>query len=281
MKTLKYFLILILGIGMFNSCLFEETAADLEKNGQGPNIGGFEQARTTLSAIADGEVYNFDLKVKVFGPTSMNLTNDVTLTIAADPSSTAVQGKHYRIDNPNVTLSPGQNMLGYFKITMLTEGIETPLAKSPVLVLKVTQVTGDPMVLNSGKPISITMNYACPSFLEGTYDVTTEYTGYDGAVTILEWTETITNTGIGEYRTERVGHWTQAALGGTPGFTFTDVCGQISVPGQNLVDLYSNWVEGTDFGTVDEETGNLYIEYSVCVDAGARCRYYKSTYVKQ
>jgi hypothetical protein len=147
------------------------------------------------------------------------------------------------------------------------------------LVLKVTQVTGDPMVLNSGKPISITMNYACPSFLEGTYDVTTEYTGYDGSVTILEWTETITNTGIGEYRTERVGHWTQAALGGTPGFTFTDVCGQISVPGQNLVDLYSNWVEGTDFGSVDEVTGNLYIEYSVCVPTG--CRYYKSTYVKQ
>jgi hypothetical protein len=279
MKTLKYFLILILGIGMFNSCLFEDTAEILEQNGQGPNIGGFEQARTTISAIADGEEYKFDLKVKVFGPTSMNLTNDVTLTIAADPSSTAVQGKHYRIDNPNVTLSPGQNMLGFFKITMLTEGIETPLAKSPVLVLNVTQVTGDPMVLNSGKPISITMNYACPSFLEGTYDVTTEYTGYDGSVTILEWTETITNTGIGEYRTGRVGHWTQAQLGGTPGFTFTDVCGQISVAGQNLVDLYSNWVEGTDFGSVDEETGNLYIEYSICVPTG--CRYYKSTYVKQ
>lgn len=279
MKTLKYFLILILGIGMFNSCLFEETAEVLEQNGQGPNIGGFEQARTSLSAIADGEEYKFDLKVKVFGPTSMNLKNDVTLTVAADPSSTAVQGKHYRIDNPNVTLSPGQNMLGFFKITMLTEGIETPLAKSPVLVLKVSQATGDPMVLNSGKPISITMNYACPSFLEGTYDVTTEYTAYDGSVTILEWTETITNTGIGEYRTERVGHWTQAQLGGTPGFTFTDVCGQISVSGQNLVDLYSNWVEGTDFGSVDEETGNLYIEYSICVPTG--CRYYKSTYVRQ
>ncbi len=279
MKTLKYFLILILGLGMFNSCLFEDTAVVLEQNGQGPNLGGFEQARTSLSAIADGEEYKFDLKVKVFGPTSMNLKNDVTLTIAADPSSTAVQGTHYRLDNPSITLSPGQNMLGLFEVTMLTEGIETPLAKSPVLVLNVTQVTGDPMVVNSGKPISITMNYACPSFLEGTYAVTTEYTGYDGTVTMLEWTETITNTGIGEYRTERVGHWTIAALGGTPGFTFTDVCGQISVAGQNLVDTYSNWVEGTDFGSVDEETGNLYIEYSVCVATG--CRYYKSTYVKQ
>jgi hypothetical protein len=114
--------------------------------------------------------------------------------------------------------------------------------------------------------------------LEGDYEVTTEYTGYDGTVTVLNWTEHITNTGIGEYRTERVGHWSIAALGGTPGFTFSDVCGKISVAGQNLVDTYSNWVEGTDFGSVDEATGNLYIEYSVCVDTG--CRYYKSTYVK-
>jgi hypothetical protein len=276
---LKYILILILGIGMFNSCLIDdETTLDL--NGEGPNLGGFELARTSLSAIADGEEYNFDLKVKVFGPTSMDITQNVTLTIAADPSSTAKAGTHYRIDNPTITLSPGQNLLGLFKITMLTEGIQTPLAKSPVLVLNVTQATGDPMVINSGKPISVTLNYACPSFLEGDYEVTTEYTGYDGTVTTLNWTEHITNTGIGEYRTERVGHWSMAALGGTPGFTFTDVCGKLSVPGQNLVDTYSNWVEGTDFGSVDEETGNLYIEYSICVDNGASCRYYKSTYVK-
>ncbi len=280
MKTLKNILILIISIGMFNSCLFEEDNT-LELNGKGPNLGGFDQVRTTVSAIADGKEAKFDLKVKVFGPTSMDLKNDVTLTIAADPSSTAVAGKHYRIDNPKVTLSPGQNMLGFFKLTMLTAGIKTPLAASPVLVLKVSQVSGDPMVVNSGKPISVTMNYACPSFLEGNYDVTTEYTAYDGTVSILKWSERITNTGIGQYRTERVGHWTAATLGGTPGYTFTDVCGKLSVAGQNLVELYSNWVEGTAFGKVDEATGNLTIEYSICVDNGARCRYYKSTYVKK
>lgn len=278
MKTLKYFLIFILSTGLFNSCLIDDEST-LELNGQGPNLGGFEQANTTISAIADGAEYKFDLKVKVFGPTSMNLTNDVTLKIAADPSSTAVQGKHYRIDSPTITLSPSKNMLGLFKITMLTQGIKTPLAASPKLVLRVTEVTGDPNVLNSGKPINITMNYACPSFLEGTYDVTTEYTATTGAVSTLTWTEDIVKTGIGEYRTTRVGHWTPAQLGGTPGFTFTDVCGKLSIPGQNLVDLYANWVEATDFGSANEETGTLYMEYSVCY--GGACRYYKSTYVKQ
>lgn len=278
MKTLKYILILILGIGMFNSCLFEEDNT-LELNGQGTNLAGFDLSRTALAAIADGEDYVFNLKVKAFGPTSMDLNNEVTMTVAADPSSSAKAGTHYRIDNPTVTLSPDNNFLAFLQVTMLTEGIETPLAESPELLLNVTQVSGDGNVVNSGKPIKITFNYACPSFLEGTYQVSTEYTGYDGSVTMLDWTEDITNTGIGEYRTSRVGHWTPADLGGTPGFTFTDVCGKLSVAGQNLVDTYSNWVEGTAFGSVDEATGNLYIEYSVCTDTG--CRYYKSTYVKQ
>lgn len=278
MKTLKYILILILGIGMFNSCLIEDDST-LELNSKGPNLAGFELAKTNLAAIADGEDYNFDVKVKVFGPTSLDLTKDVVLTVEADPSSTAIEGTHFKLNSSTITLSPTRNMLGLFTVTMLTEGIETPLDESPVLVLKVTQVSGDPLVINSGKPITINLNYACPSFLEGDYDVTTEYTAADGSVTTLKWSEHITNTGIGEYRTGRVGHWTVDALGGTPGFTFTDVCGKLSVSGQNLVDTYSNWVEGTDFGTVDEETGNLYIEYSVCTDSG--CRYYKSTFVRQ
>lgn len=280
MKTLKYILVLILSVGLFNSCLFEETAQELELNGQGPNLGGFELARTALAAIADGEEYQFDLKVKVFGPTWTEITSPVTLTIGVDPSSTAVEGTHFRIDNPTITLSPDNNMLGLFKITMLTEGIETPLPVSPVLVLKVTQVSGAPNVVNSGKPISITLNYACPSFLEGTYNVTTEYTATDGSVSIREWTEYITETGIGEYRTTRVGHWTPDQLApGDPGFTFTDVCGVLTVPEQNLADYWANIVVGTAFGTADPETGELYIEYSVCY--GGACRFYKSTYVKQ
>jgi len=41
----------------------------------------------------------------------MDITSDITVTVAADPASTAVAGKHYRIDNPNVVLSPDNNLL--------------------------------------------------------------------------------------------------------------------------------------------------------------------------
>jgi hypothetical protein len=278
MRKLKYLLMFILSMALFNSC-FEDTT-DLDQNSEGPNLAGFEKSSQLLAAIADGVEYPFEISMKVMGPTYRDISGDITITVAANAeASTAIEGTHFRLDASSIIVSPGNNLLGLFTVTMLTEGIVTPLDKSPVLVLNVTAASGDPNVINSGKPISLTLNYACPSFLEETYDVTTEYTAYDGTISILNWTETMTETGIGTYRTERVGHWTQAQLGGTPGFTFTDVCGVLSIAGQNLVDLYSNWVEGTGAGSVDPATGDLYMEYSICTSTG--CRYYKSTYVKQ
>jgi hypothetical protein len=278
MRKLKYLLMFILSMALFNSCLDDTT--DLDQNSEGPNIAGFEKSSQLLAAIADGVEYPFEISMKVEGPTYRDISGDITITVAANAeASTAIEGTHFRLDASSIIVSPGNNLLGLFTVTMLTEGIVTPLDKSPVLVLNVTAASGDPNVINSGKPISLTLNYACPSFLEETYDVTTEYTAYDGTISILNWTETMTETGIGTYRTERVGHWTPAQLGGTPGFTFTDVCGVLSIAGQNLVDLYSNWVEGTGAGSVDPATGDLYMEYSICTSTG--CRYYKSTYVKQ
>jgi hypothetical protein len=263
---------------LLTSC-FEDTT-DLDLNGAGSNLAGFEKSSQNLAAIADGEVYVFPLSIKVFGPTANEVLNDVTLTIAADTeASTAIAGTHFRLDNPELILSPGNNLLGVFNVSMLTDGIITPLDKSPVLVLKVTAVSGDSKVTHSAKAITLKLNYACPSFLEGNYSVTTEYIHSDGSAETLNWTEYITETGLGEYRTERVGHWSIASLGGTPGFTFTDVCNVISVGGQNLVDTYSNWVEGTGAGSVDAATGELYIEYSICY--GGACRYAKSTYTPQ
>ena len=278
MKKLKYIIILLLSVGLFNSCLIDNET-DIDLNAEGANVAGFANPKTLVAAIADGAESTHILKMKISGPTVMYLTADITATVAADESSTAIEGTHFRIDNPTITLSASNNYLGLFEITMLTAGIQTPLDESPVLVLKVTNATGDSKVLNSGKLLEVTMNYACFSALAGTYDVTTIYTGYDGSVSTLTWTENITEIGLGSYRTTRVGHWTPDDLGGTPGFTFTDVCGQLSISGQNLVDLYSNWVEGTEYGTVAPVTGDLHMLYSICTATG--CRYYDCTYIKK
>lgn len=280
MRKLTYIVIFIMSMVTLNSCLFDSvTTYDL--NDDGPNLAGFADARTTFAAIADGEEYTFELRIKAIGPTIMDQTADVTITIAADAeSSTAVEGTHFRIDNPQITLSDSNNYLGLFEVTMLTEGIVTPLDVSPVLVLEVTAASGNENILNNGKKLTITMNYACPSDLAGTYDVATVYTAYDATVYNLAWTENINEIGVGTYRTTNVGHWAPGDLApGTPGYTFTDVCGVLTIPWQYLADYWGNEVEGTDLGSVDEGTGSLYMEYSICF--GGNCRYYESTYVPQ
>lgn len=276
-------MILILSVGIFHSCLVE-TDSVLDLNEQGPNLASFEQSRAVFAAIADGVENEFELKVKLIGPTSKEMTAPVTMTVGVDPTSTAVEGTHFRIDNPTITLTADNNYLGLFKVTMLTEGIETPLDVAPVLVLKVASATGADNVVNNGKTISITMNYACPSFLEGTYTTTVTRTNYDGAVTTYpSFTEEIRKTGIGEYRTSYVGHYIPTNGGGlgvgTEGYTFQDVCGVLTVPEQTLNDYYSNVVVGTDFGSADEATGTLVLKYQISFAAGIRT--YEVKYVKQ
>lgn len=279
MKTLKYILILFLALGTFHSCLVDdETKYDL--NDKGPNLAGFEINRTTVSGIADGTEYTFPMKVKIVGPTVMDLTSDIDLTVSVDASSTAVEGTHYRIDNPTVTLTAANNYLGLVDITMLTTGIATPLAEAPILILNAESAVGDDMVTNNGKQLEITMNFACYSEFQGNYDMTVIYTATTGAVTTFTRNEVITKTGVEEYRTTYVGHWTPAQMApGTPGFTFMNSCNKLTIPNQLLASYWANEVEGTAIGTADPVTGDLYMEYSVCY--GGACRYYKCTYVRK
>jgi len=279
MKTLKYILILIISLGALNSCLVDQdTRYDL--NDDGPNLAGFADSRTAFSFVSDGNEYVFTVRMKLIGPTSMDVTDDVTVTIGPDASSTAIDGVHFRLDQPTVTLKKSDNYLAEVPITILTEGIVAPLAETPMLVLKATSATGAANVINNGKPLEITLNYGCFSNLAGEYTMELEYTATTGTVTYYTRTdENISQTGVGTYRTTYVGHWTPAGLApGTPGFTFTDVCNVLTIPEQNLADYWANMVEGTDFGEVDPDTGDMYMEYSVCY--GGACRYYKAWYTK-
>jgi len=280
MKTLKYILILVFSLGALNSCLVDDTAR-YDLNDDGPNLAGFTDARTSFSFVSDGNEYNFTVKVKLIGPTSMDVTEDIVLTIDSDVSSTAIKNTHFVLPQPSITLKKSDNYLGVIPVRILTEGIMAPLATAPKLVLKAVSATGAENVINNGKKLEITLNYGCFSNLAGLYNLTIERVSTTGAPsTIVRTDEVITQTGVGTYRTSYVGHWALGALApGTPGFTFTDVCNEINVPEQNLADYWANIVEGTALGTVDPLTGNLYIEYSVCY-AGA-CNFYKCTYIKQ
>jgi hypothetical protein len=252
MKTIKYILIFVLSFATVTSCLVEDTEPSA-KNDEGLNIAGFTDNNTTLGAIASGDTYDFDLKIEVKGPTYKEMTSDVVLTIEVDPTSTAIEGTHFEFATKTATLKASNNYLGYIGITMLSEGIVAPLDVAPVLKLRVTDASSDANVINNGKLLTVNFNYLCFSNLSGVYDATAVYTAYSGAKSNLEWVDTISETGTGEYRTTEVGHWLGGLGVGTPGFTFYDICNSINIPGQNLVETYGNWVAGA--GSVDPDTG--------------------------
>jgi hypothetical protein len=276
MKRIIYILIMIMAVAGFNSC--ETDLRDVDMIKDGPNLVVFKNPSQTVTQIAETGEWPTEVQIKITGPTTYNLDGDIKVTFEVDKeASTAIEGTHYRLDEPTILLKKENNYLGLLTFIQLTDGIETPLEELPVLVLKVAKVEGGGNIIPSGKTTAITLSYACPSNLAGTYQVHTVYTAYDGTVYELDWTEDITETGIGEYRTTYVGHWGDLGVG-TPGYTFYDVCGEITVPGQNLVDYYANWVQGTKKGSVADD-GTITIEYSICYPQGSdNCRYYVSIY---
>lgn len=275
MKTLKYILILVLSLGALNSCLVDQTTR-YDANDDGPNLAGFADTRTAFGFVANGDEYVFTVRMKLIGPTSMDVTDDVVVTIDSDPTSTAVKGVHFRLDQPSITLKKADNYLGLIPITILTEGIIAPLAKAPILVLKVVSATGAENVLNNGKKIEITLNYGCFSNLAGTYNAHLIRTNPDNSTVVYNYVDVITQTGVGEYRTTEVAHYIGGLGVGTPGYTFVDVCNVVTVPNQYLLDYYSNEVFGHLPGSVDPATGVIKTFYTVTFAAGNRT--YETTY---
>jgi hypothetical protein len=290
MKKFKYILMLIISLGLFNSCVDDTTTYD--QNASGNNLAGFLVTSTSAATVCDDAEHAMAFKVKVSGPTVLDLKNDITLTISADPALIAaavaadtnlvpaVLGTHYRIDNPSVVLKASNNYLGYWSFEMLTAGIVPPLKKTPVLVLTAA-ATGDGKVVGNGKPLVVKLSYACYSNLAGTYNVHMVMTrAISGAVTSYDWTEDITQTGVGEYRTSNIAEPGWVGGVGTPGFTFYDNCGVTTVPEQNLLDYYSNIVVGLAPGTCSTALGTIHLEYSVSTTAAAGYRNCVCDYVR-
>lgn len=263
-----------LAIMTFTSCLVDDEPRLV--NDEGPNLASFNTSSKVISGIANGDEYENELVLEVKGPTWENMSGDVQATVEVDPASTAIEGTHFALDSKTITLTDENNYIGKLPITLLTDGIVAPLDESPVLILNIVSATGE-NVINNGKPLTINFNYLCNSDLAGRYAVKVRYVRASAGIDqVSEFEDSFTEVATGEYRSNRVGHWTVADLGGTPGFTFYDVCNKISIPEQNLVELYSNLVKGVAGQSyVDPETGVIYMEYTICA---GDCREYYVTY---
>jgi hypothetical protein len=267
MKTIKYLLIFVLGITSLMSCLVEEEERS-SANDQGPQVAGFADASHSIAGIANGDTYDFDLKMQVKGPNINDMQSDVTVNIEVDPSSSAIEGTHFSFSSKSVTLSRSNNYLGFLPITLLTAGINAPLAPEdvPTLYLRVSDANSNENVVGNGKLLQVNFNYLCFSDLAGLYDLITDRS--NGASVAFPGEE-ITEVSTGYYKTTSIYRWAVGSIAPDQGFNFYDVCNVISVPDQDLAQgYYSNDVYETAPGSVDPVTGDLKIFYAVVFGSG-------------
>jgi hypothetical protein len=180
MRTLKYLMMFFLSTLLLNACFEDYT--ELDVNDDGPNLVTFDRVIDNIGAVADGAEYDFQLRVRIVGPTVMDLTSDITVNMVRDETSTAVEGQHYRIENLPIVLKKSNNYLGFMDITLVTEGNAPPMEGTPEFdlwtppVLKLDiEASGDPKVIGSGKGGTFTMNYRAPNPYAGDYDTEMRY----------------------------------------------------------------------------------------------------------
>jgi len=281
MRKLKYLLLFIFSMALFNSCV--DDTSDLDLNDDGVNVVTFERISTSLTTVANGSEYTFLVKVKVVGPTLSELSNNVTVSATRDASSTATEGVHYRINNLPLTLTAADSYIGTISVTVLTEGNAPPMDGTPefdewvapFLKLKLN-VTGDPMVIGSGKLGLLTLNYAAPNPYAGDYTSELSY---------------FHPTAGGVYPTEpfgglRVSDKTLVPVTGRKAETYfgvwgpTEIC-WITIKADNSIgfEVAKTWTYDVKLGDpkdptkvshFDPETGKIYLYYYYSGTGGDR-----------
>ena len=174
MRTLKYLLMFILSMALFTSC-FEDTT-DYDQNDKGFNVVTFERPVDNLGAEANGDEYTFQVRIRVVGPTVMDLTSDISVNMVHDEESTAEAGVHYKINDLPIVLTKANNYLGFMSITLITEGNSPPLEgtpeydawEAPILQVEI-EASGDPSIAGSGKGGTFTLNFRAPNPYAGDY----------------------------------------------------------------------------------------------------------------
>ncbi len=256
MKDYKYlFFGLILAL-VFTGCV-EDDPGIIDDIGSTPNIIGFDSPSASVSAVAGGSETEFEksVVVSIKGPRLSSISGEVTAIVSVDESSTAVEGVHYRLPANSFTIGPDDNWFSDFKITMLADGITPPLAENPVLVLNVSEVSGDGTVVATGRSLIVNMLYLCFADLSGTYTVTNDFCSPSYTATISQnadgsWYASVAD---GAFLNECTTNSTLENWG-----SFNEVCGVI----QPSTDLrYGSLGIGTILGgSWDQENGILIIQ---------------------
>ncbi|WP_298555401.1 hypothetical protein [uncultured Algibacter sp.] len=273
-KSISLLLVMVLSV---TSCILDDdNLADTFNDGE--NFTSFSTLNQTVSAVADGNIVTANVNIELQGPTIVDFTEDVNLTISVDATNTtAIEGVHYTLNSTSITLKSDQNYIGTIPVSIITEGIEPPLDIAPILTLQFASADGT-NVIASSKSTTLTLIYQCFADLAGTYLVTNDWCGPSK-------TTTITKNADGSWRFGTAdGYWLDSCTGNAGlfnGGNIVELCGEILATGNLDYGTAGGFGIGDILGgTWDAENGIITMQHIETFFNGGP-REWTSTYTRQ
>lgn len=282
MKLFKVLTMSVLAAGLLNSCLVDDDVpANIETT---PYIVGFDQAAATNSYFEDIGPVQVDYAVSLKGsPTGNNNTEDIIVNYSVDPTSTAVEGQEYDFVNNTGSLTiPANSNFALLPIYVNTGGLDPDAPTN--LKINISTSTDNTTVSAQYQQITITF-VGCQSVLGGNYYVTG--LRFPDNASFTRGAEPLNEVAANTFHTLTTGHWAPGTQGPDQGFSFVDICGQLTIlPDQFLMNMYSNeWggiqhedAETGSHGYVDPVTGDFEIVYHIVLSGTDYI--YNMTYTK-
>lgn len=281
MKLFKIFSISILAAALLNSCLVDDDVpANIEST---PYIVGFDQAAATNSYFEDIGAVEKQYAVSLKGsPDGRNYDRDIVLNYSVDSASTAVEGEEFDfVNNTGTLVIPANSNFALLPIYVNTGSLDPDGPTSVIINLSAT--SDDAVVSAQYSRLTITF-VGCQSQLEGNYLVSgvilPDNNSYSMGV------EPVVEVAANTFHTLTTGPWPAGSQGPDQGFSFEDICGNLTIlPDQFLMNMYSNtWggvqYEGSPTGVhgVVTELG-FEIHYTIVFATGTNI--YEMTYIRQ
>ncbi len=265
MKNIKILLFAFVASIFASSCLVDDDVA--REFDESPAVVGFKSKLAAENYFSDqGAILtNYPVVLLGNGGDGTYPNEDIVVAYEIDANSTATEGQEFDFtDNSGTLTIEAGSGFANFGIDINTGNLDPNVPTE--LILNLTEVVqGEAVISSLNNTLAITF-VGCQSDLnEYTYNVTTIRLD-DGALMGSD-EENIMEIGVNNFKTEStgpygVGNYAGGDIGGGEnGFTFIDICGQITISSQNLVGAYSNQVFGA--GSVDPETGIITMTYTI------------------
>ena len=273
---MKKLLMLLFVAAAFTSCTDDEIRTE-QNLSSGPKVVGFPSEVVPVPYFEDEGTILRKFPLDLIGTGNGQYSDtDIEVEYEIDyDESTATEGLEFDfVDTTGKITIPAGATFGEYPLNVNTGNL-SPDFKT-VLVLKLKSSSPGSTVGAQYDTLKITF-VGCLSEVQGNYSVVIT----SGGLTATRTNEIVSVTGINTFRTRYVGRYTLTQI--VPnGFTFVDICDEISLPKDQTLGQYSNKVYGTSFygdgidGRVTSPT-KFEIVHNISFAAGDAKQSYKYT----